>query len=93
MRTILAGLAALVAAFLTCAAPASARQYPWCGQFYEGRGGDAYRSCSYVSWEQCRASTGLNDGFCLPNPGYRPVADDYYYAPRRKHHHRRHHAS
>ena len=75
MRTTLAFLAALGAASVASADPGGAREYPWCAQLYEGTGGDAGRVCGYVSWAQCRATTGLQDGFCLPNPGSRTLIE------------------
>lgn len=65
MRTIFVALA--LAASLT---GADAAEKPWCAQLFGGSGGDPGRICAYVSWEQCRATTGVQDGFCLPNPGY-----------------------
>lgn len=76
MRTTLAFLAALAAASFLSPSSGSAREYPWCAQLYEGAGGDAGRICGYVTWAQCRATTGLQDGFCLPNPGYRTVIEE-----------------
>jgi Protein of unknown function (DUF3551) len=66
-------LVAIVTATLVEAQPASAGAKPWCAQIYD-RGGDGGRTCGYVSWEQCRATTGLTEGFCLPNPGYRTAS-------------------
>ena len=74
-RTTIATTLALVAASFIGAAPGVAREYPWCGQLYGGTGGDAGRTCGFDSWTQCRATTGLQDGFCLPNPAYRPVVE------------------
>jgi hypothetical protein len=73
VRTALAFLAAVAAAFFVSPGSGRAREYPWCAQLYEGAGGDAGRTCGYITWAQCRATTGLQDGFCLPNPGYRAV--------------------
>jgi len=71
MRMFLVALVALTAA--SAVAPASSGgAKPWCAQIYD-RGGDGGRTCGYVSWEQCRATTGLTDGFCLPNPAHRTV--------------------
>jgi hypothetical protein len=66
-------LVAIVTVTLVEAQPASAGAKPWCAQIYD-RGGDGGRTCGYVSWEQCRATTGLTDGFCLPNPAYRTTS-------------------
>jgi Protein of unknown function (DUF3551) len=68
MRMLLVALVTLTAASAKAQA-SSAGAKPWCAQIYD-RGGDGGRTCGYVSWEQCRATTGLTDGFCLPNPGY-----------------------
>ena len=67
MRMLLVALAAVTAASAEVHA-SSAREKPWCAEIYDGSGGGG-RTCAYVSWEQCRATTGLADGFCLPNPG------------------------
>ena len=72
MRMLLVALVAVTAASVDVDA-SSAEAKPWCAQIYD-RGGDGGRTCGYVSWEQCRATTGLTDGFCLPNPGYRSAA-------------------
>jgi hypothetical protein len=69
MRMVLVALAALAAASAVDVRPSSAAPKPWCAQIYD-RGGDGGRTCGYVSWEQCRATTGLQEGFCLPNPAY-----------------------
>jgi hypothetical protein len=73
MRMVLVALATLAAASLVDVRPSEAGAKPWCAQIYD-RGGDGGRTCGYVSWEQCRATTGLTDGFCLPNPAYRTAA-------------------
>lgn len=77
MGMLLVALVALTAASVDARA-SSAGAKPWCAQIYD-RGGDGGRTCGYVSWEQCRATTGLTEGFCLPNPAY-PTAS---VAPRR----------
>jgi hypothetical protein len=69
MRMLLVALVTMTVGSLVEVQPASAGAKPWCAQIYD-RGGDGGRTCGYVSWEQCRATTGLTDGFCLPNPGY-----------------------
>jgi hypothetical protein len=76
MRTTFAFLVALAAASLVDPSSVDAREYPWCAQLYGGAGGDAGRICAYVTWAQCRATTGLQDGFCLPNPGYRTLTEE-----------------
>ncbi len=73
MRMVLVALAALAAASGVDVRPSSAAPKPWCAQIYD-RGGDGGRTCGYVSWEQCRATTGLQEGFCLPNPAYRTAS-------------------
>jgi Protein of unknown function (DUF3551) len=72
MRMLLAALVAMTAASVA-AQGSSAGAKPWCAQIYD-RGGDGGRTCGYVSWEQCRATTGLTEGFCLPNPAYRTTS-------------------
>ena len=72
MRMLLVALVAVTTASVEVHA-SSAGEKPWCAQIYD-RDGDGGRTCGYVSWEQCRATTGLTDGFCLPNPGYRSAA-------------------
>jgi Protein of unknown function (DUF3551) len=76
MRTTPALLAALAAATFLNSGSGGAGEYPWCAQLFEGGGGDAGRICGYVTWGQCRATTGLQDGFCLPNPAYGMVIDE-----------------
>jgi len=83
MRMLLVALVALTASSLGAQA-SSAGAKPWCAQIYD-RGGDGGRTCGYVSWEQCRATTGLTDGFCLPNPGYRRASVEPRRRARRKH--------
>jgi len=73
MRMVLVALAALAAASAVDVRRSSAAPKPWCAQIYD-RGGDGGRTCGYVSWEQCRATTGLQEGFCLPNPAYRTAS-------------------
>jgi uncharacterized protein DUF3551 len=84
MRMLLVALAAVTTTSIDAHA-LSAGAKPWCAQIYD-RGGDGGRTCGYVSWEQCRATTGLTDGFCLPNPGRRSAAVE----PRRQNESRRH---
>jgi|HubBroStandDraft_6_1064221.scaffolds.fasta_scaffold290115_2 hypothetical protein len=74
MRTVCMALATLTAASLVEARPAAAGEKPWCAQLFGGSGGDPGRTCGYVSWEQCRATTGVQGGFCLPNPAYRTAS-------------------
>jgi len=72
MRMLLVALVAVTTASVDVHS-SSAGEKPWCASIYDGSG-DGGRTCGYVSWEQCRATTGLTDGFCLPNPGYRSAA-------------------
>ena len=83
MRMLLVALVTVTAVPFLDVDPASAGAKPWCAQIYD-RGGDGGRTCGYVSWEQCRATTGLQEGFCLPNPAHRTASVE----PRR-HGHRR----
>jgi Protein of unknown function (DUF3551) len=80
MRMLLVALVAVTASSIVAQA-AGAGAKPWCAQIYD-RGGDGGRTCGYVSWEQCRATTGLTDGFCLPNPAHRTASVE----PRRRAH-------
>jgi hypothetical protein len=73
MRIVLIALAATAAASTADVRSSSAAPKPWCAQIYD-RGGDGGRTCGFVSWEQCRATTGLQEGFCLPNPAYRTAS-------------------
>jgi Protein of unknown function (DUF3551) len=73
MRIVLIALAATAAASTADVRSSSAAPKPWCAQIYD-RGGDGGRTCGFVSWEQCRATTGLQEGFCLPNPAYRAAS-------------------
>ena len=73
MRIVLIALAAMAAASTADVCSSSAAPKPWCAQIYD-RGGDGGRTCGFVSWEQCRATTGLEEGFCLPNPAYRTAS-------------------
>jgi len=73
MRMLIVALATMTVVPLFGVEPASAGAKPWRAQIYD-RGGDGGRTCGYVSWKQCRATTGLQEGFCLPNPAYRGVS-------------------
>jgi hypothetical protein len=84
MRMLLVALATVTVASLVEVQPANTGAKPWCAQIYD-RGGDGGRTCGYVSWEQCRATTGLTDGFCLPNPAYRRVSVEARRHARRTH--------
>lgn len=89
MRMTLFILPALAAALIVGVRPAGTAEKPWCAQLHD-RGGDGGRICGYVSWEQCRATTGLQDGFCLPNPAYWKGLRDALTHPKK---HRRDHSS
>lgn len=75
MRIVLASLALLVAVF--ACQPAEAASCAWCA-IYSGRDLGGSKSCSFNTFEQCRATVSGIGGFCQPN----------YYAqaqqPRRK---------
>jgi uncharacterized protein DUF3551 len=87
MRMLLVALVAMTTASVDVH-PSSAGEKPWCASIYDGSG-DGGRTCAYVSWEQCRATTGLTDGFCLPNPGYRSAAVELHRIKEpRRHKHR-----
>lgn len=55
MRMLLVVLVAAATASIDVHA-SSADAKPWCAQVYD-RVGDGGRTCGYVSWEQCRATT------------------------------------
>jgi uncharacterized protein DUF3551 len=61
MKTILAISAVLVA---INAAPAAARDYPWCARTISNVDGD----CSFTSYRQCMATVKGQGGDCLQNP-------------------------
>jgi hypothetical protein len=64
MRSILAISAVLVA---FSAAPAAARDYPWCARTSSnGFNGD----CSFTSFNQCMATVSGQRGECLQNPRF-----------------------
>ena len=50
---------------------AEAQNYPWCAVFNVG---DAAYSCSFVTYEQCRASVSGVGGSCMLNNTYNPAA-------------------
>jgi hypothetical protein len=78
MRTIVATLVTLLAAFLIDGGHhgAQADPYRWCAQ-YGGRGAT---NCYFVNLEQCRAAISGNGGFCVPNNFYdgRPAPGSEY---------------
>jgi Protein of unknown function (DUF3551) len=64
----------MVALFLgavAAATPATAQNYPWCAHYDKG-GGEM--SCSFDTWDQCRADVSGIGGFCMPNNTYVPPA-------------------
>ena len=64
MRSILA-ISAILVAF--SAAPAAARDYPWCARTSSnGFNGD----CSFTSYNQCMATVSGQRGECLQNPRF-----------------------
>src|SRR3954467_12481588 len=64
MRSVLAISALLVA---MNAAPAAARDYPWCARTSaNGFNGD----CSFTSYRQCMATVSGQAGECLQNPRF-----------------------
>jgi hypothetical protein len=71
MKQTLFVLAAVMAAFFGDVRPGAAREwYPWCAQYYDIR---AITECSFVTYEQCRASISGIGGNCIQNP-YSPPA-------------------
>jgi len=58
-------LAAAVAALVADPRPSAAREwYPWCAQYADIR---AITECSFVTFEQCRASVSGIGGNCIQN--------------------------
>ena len=80
MKSVLALAIAIIvwSAVDTTPVMAQGRSYAWCA-IYSGRAMGGSKSCSFNSFEQCRAQVSGIGGFCQPN---------YYYAgaqqPRRK---------
>jgi hypothetical protein len=70
MRTIAAVLVG--AAALTFAAPASAREYPWCAQY--GLWGESGTNCGFDTLRQCQDTIFGVGGSCRPNPFYQGPA-------------------
>jgi uncharacterized protein DUF3551 len=58
-----------IGVLLICAMPARAEGARWCA--YKSNGGT---SCSYYSWEQCRANSPINTN-CASNPWYNGTKD------------------
>jgi hypothetical protein len=54
-----------VAAMLLAAAPAQAREYPWCARYDW-----TTSNCGFVSLQQCLATISGIGGRCEPNPRY-----------------------
>ena len=71
MRAILLGLGFVVTIVATDVQSASAASSPrpWC--IRGGANGPGISDCSYVSFQQCRASAEGNGGACIQNPFYR----------------------
>ena len=72
MKSVLAlAIATIVwSAVDTAPVMAQGRSYAWCA-IYSGRAMGGSKSCSFNSFEQCRAQVSGIGGFCQPN---------YYYA-------------
>ena len=66
MRSIMA--ATLGVAALAWAAPAAAREYPWCADLPTDHG--FATNCGFDTIEQCRATTSGIGGNCRPNGFY-----------------------
>lgn len=49
------------------AAPATAREYPWCARYDW-----TTSNCGFVSFQQCLATISGIGGRCEPNPRYAP---------------------
>lgn len=65
MRRI--AVAALLAIPLWLAAPAAAREYPWCARYDW-----TTSNCGFVSFQQCLATISGIGGRCEQNPRYVP---------------------
>jgi hypothetical protein len=61
----------VVAGVAGLAGRAEAQNYPWCAIYNVG---DAAYSCSFVTFEQCRASVSGIGGTCMLNNTYNPAA-------------------
>lgn len=65
------------------AAPAEARDYPWCLE--ESSRGGFVTNCGYTSFAQCLASRSTpSGGNCYRNPAFRGFAEDRRERPRRE---------
>jgi hypothetical protein len=65
MRTMILAIGTVIAALSIHAGPASAQNYPWCAHRGEST------NCGFVSYEQCRMSS----GWCDRNPMYQPPTE------------------
>ena len=77
-RTVLAGLAAVIAALTFAPATASAqagyRLYPYCA-YYNVKGGAS--NCYFSSLAQCQAAIRGVGGYCDVNPFYAAYGSNY----------------
>jgi hypothetical protein len=73
MRDAVWALMAFIAACAINAAPAAARDYPYCikGCDYGSSLGD----CSFASYQQCQASASGRLAYCAANPYFSQNAD------------------
>ena len=73
MRDAVWALMALIAACAINAAPAAARDYPYCikGCDYGSGLGD----CSFATYQQCQASASGRLAYCAANPYFSQNAD------------------
>jgi Protein of unknown function (DUF3551) len=73
MRNAVWALMAFGAACATCAAPAAAKDFPYCikGCDFGGGTGD----CSFSSYQQCLAAASGRDATCAANPFFSQAAD------------------
>jgi Protein of unknown function (DUF3551) len=74
MRTAIHGLVGVaglaVALFAAASTPDTEEEpYPWCAVYGGGEGGTGATTCSFDTFEQCRATVGIS-GYCQPNPMY-----------------------
>ena len=79
-------LGAVLSMSVLAAAPAQARDYPFCIKGYDYPSGTG--DCSFDSYEQCQATASGRLDYCDANPFYRPQMEERapYHAPRAKRH-------
>ncbi len=75
MRTSFASLILITSSAFATPVPSSAQnavsRYPWC---YEANRPAPIFDCYYSSYNSCLLQARPRGGFCVQNPGYRPLA-------------------